>query len=97
MGDKIVGITGIIPEPEKDKAYLLGVIILPQFRLKGIGSALMKTILKRTRDLGYKKLIVHTVSYLDYFAPGAILYLKWGGKIEREYLHLTKSLELYPY
>jgi len=91
VNNEIVGLTGIVPNPKKDKADFLGVIVLPKFRMKGIGSALMKVVLNEARNLGYKRLVVHTVAYLDTFAPGAVLYLKWGGKIEMEYLHLVKE------
>jgi hypothetical protein len=33
---------------------------------------------------------VYTFSYLDSLAPGALLYLKTGGKVEAEYLQLAR-------
>jgi GNAT superfamily N-acetyltransferase len=89
--NRAVGVTGIVPHPEVGKARFLGVIVLPNFRKKGIGSALMYAVLNKAKQLGYKRLVVHTMAYLDALAPGAVLYLKSGGKIEAEYLHLLKE------
>src|SRR6266568_4171029 len=41
--------------------------------------------------LGQREMIVHTFSYLESLAPGALLYLKSGGKIEAEYLQLSRT------
>lgn len=89
--NKAVGVTGFVPHPEASEARFLGVMVLPNFRKKGIGSALMYAVLKKAKQLGYKRLVVHTMAYLDALAPGAVLYLKSGGKIEAEYLHLLKE------
>jgi len=51
----------------------------------------MNAALNRATKMGYKRLAVHTLAYLDALAPGAVLYLKSGGRIEAEYLHLTKE------
>ncbi|MEM1582172.1 MAG: GNAT family N-acetyltransferase [Candidatus Bathyarchaeia archaeon] len=93
IDDKIVGVTGVASRHDRDEAAFLGVMVLPQYRMKGIGWALMKAALNKTRQLGYRRLIVHTMAFLDSLAPGAILYLKSGGKIEAEYLHLTRGLK----
>jgi len=92
INKKAVGVTGIVPHPEADEARFLGVMVLPNFRMKGIGSALMYAALNKAKQLGYKRLVVHTTAYLDALAPGAVLYLKSGGKIEAEYLHLLKKI-----
>jgi len=34
---------------------------------------------------------VYTFSYLDSLAPGALLYLKSGGRIESEYLQMQRA------
>jgi len=91
INDKAVGVTGIVPSSKGDEAHFLGVMVLPNFRMKGIGSALMYAALNRAKQLGYRRLVVHTMAYLDTLAPGAVLYLKSGGKIEAEYLHLLKE------
>lgn len=89
--DEIVGVVGMLPGSKRGEARLTGVMVLPDFRMKGIGSALMGGMLNKAKQLGYKRLVVHTVAYLDSLAPGAVLYLKSGGKIEAEYLHLLKK------
>jgi len=94
VDNKIVGIAGVIPHhPGRGEASFSGVLVLPEFRMKGIGSALMSAALNKTAQMGYKRLVVHTLAYLDAFAPGAVLYLKSGGRIEAEYLHLVKEFE----
>jgi len=91
VNNKIVGVAGIVPHPEWKEASFLGVMVLPKYRFRGIGWTLMKASLNKTKQLGYKRLVVHTMAYMDSLAPGAILYLKSGGKIEAEYLHFLKS------
>ncbi|MEM2941091.1 MAG: GNAT family N-acetyltransferase [Thermoproteota archaeon] len=81
---KIVGVTGMVPGHEKGEAAFLGVLVLPQYRMRGIGGTLMKAVLNKAKQLGYERLVVHTMAYLDSLAPGATLYLKSGGKIEAE-------------
>jgi hypothetical protein len=50
----------------------------------------MSEISKFAKTLGQGKMVVCTFSYLDSLAPGALLYLKTGGKIDSEYIQLTK-------
>jgi len=88
---RISGVVGVFPRPGSDDAAFSGVIVLPEFRQKGIGSVLMNAALDRARQLGCRRLHVHTLAYLDSLAPGAVLYLKSGGRIEAEYLQLVKS------
>jgi N-acetylglutamate synthase-like GNAT family acetyltransferase len=90
--NKIGGLTGVDPHPERGEASFFGVLVLPSYRMGGIGSVLMNAALNKTRELGYDRLVVHTLAYLDALAPGAVLYIKSGGKIEAEYLHLVKEL-----
>jgi N-acetylglutamate synthase-like GNAT family acetyltransferase len=89
--DTIIGVVGVLPGSRRGEARLTGVMVLPDFRMKGIGSALMRAMLNKAKQLGYKRLVVHTLAYLDSLAPGAVLYLKSGGKMEAEYLHLLKK------
>jgi len=91
VDNRIVGYTAVVPHPERRGAGFHGVLVLPEFRMKGIGSALMNAALNKATQMGYKRLAVHTLAYLDALAPGAVLYLKSGGRIEAEYLHLTKE------
>ena len=86
-----VGLVGIIPDfYEPGVAWFRGAFVLPEHRGKRIGSALMSEISKFARSLGQRKMVVYTFSYLDSLAPGALLYLKSGGKIEAEYLQLAR-------
>ena len=73
------------------EAGFWGVYVLPEFRGRGIGSTLMREALTRARQLGQRKVVVFTVAALDSLPPGVMLYLKNGGKIEAEYLHLVMS------
>lgn len=91
VNDKIVGVTNVTPRLERGEASFSGVIVLPKWRMQGVGSVLMNAALNRTIGLGFSRLVVHTLSYLDALAPAAVLYLKSGGKIEAEYLHLVKE------
>jgi N-acetylglutamate synthase-like GNAT family acetyltransferase len=92
VDNKIVGVTGVIPRSEKGEASFSGVAVLPSFRMSGIGSMLMNAAINKTIQLRCKRLVVHTLAYLDALAPGAVLYMKSGGRIEAEYLHLVKEL-----
>jgi GNAT superfamily N-acetyltransferase len=86
-----VGLVGIIPDfYEPGVAWFRGAFVLPEHRGKRIGSALMSEISKFAKTLGQGKMVVYTFSYLDSLAPGALLYLKTGGKIDSEYIQLTK-------
>ncbi len=86
-----VGLAGIIPDYyEPGVAWFRGAFVLPEHRGKRIGSALMSEISKFAKILGQRKMVVYTFSYLDSLAPGALLYLKTGGKIEAEYLQLAR-------
>ncbi len=93
IDDKPIGITGVIPS-EKDPLHGIfqGVMVHPEYRMMRVGSTLMNKILKTIIGLGFKTLSVYTVAFLDRLAPGAILYLKSGGKIIREYIHLEKRI-----
>lgn len=91
IDNRAVGVTGIVPYHGVNEARFLGVTVLPEFRMQGIGSALMYAALNKAKQLGCKRLVVHTMAYLHALAPGAVLYLKSEGKIEAEYLHLIKE------
>lgn len=86
---RMVGFTGLIPDfYGSGKARFRGTSVLPEYRGKGIGSALMHEIIRFAKSLGQNGMVVYTFSYLDHLAPGASLYLKSGGRIEAEYLQL---------
>ena len=87
-----VGLVGIIPDYyEPGVAWFRGAFVLPEHRGKGVGSALMSEIARFAKHLGQREMKVYTFSYLDSLAPGALLYLKSGGKIEAEYLQLARN------
>jgi GNAT superfamily N-acetyltransferase len=91
LDEEAVGVVGIIPDYyEPGVAWFRGAFVLPEHRGKRIGSALMSVISKFAKNLGQRKMIVYTFSYLDSLAPGALLYLRSGGKIEAEYLQLSR-------
>jgi GNAT superfamily N-acetyltransferase len=86
------GLVGIIPDYyEPGVAWFRGAFVPPEHRGNGIGLTLMTEISRLARELGQRKMIVYTFSYLDSLAPGALLYLKSGGKIEAEYLQLART------
>jgi GNAT superfamily N-acetyltransferase len=85
------GLVGIIPDYyEPGVAWFRGAFVLPEHRGKRIGSTMMSEIARIAKDLGQRKMVVYTFSYLDSLAPGALLYLRSGGKIEAEYLQLSR-------
>jgi hypothetical protein len=51
----------------------------------------MNEAINWAKNLGQKKMTVFTFSYLECLAPGALLYIKTGGKIESEYLQLQRA------
>jgi GNAT superfamily N-acetyltransferase len=88
-----VGLVGIIPDYYgTGVGWFRGAYVAPEYRGRGIGSTLMSEIARLAKKLGQRKMIVYTFSYLDSLAPGALLYLKSGGKIEAEYLQLSRPI-----
>jgi N-acetylglutamate synthase-like GNAT family acetyltransferase len=69
-----------------------GAYVLPEFRERGIGSDLMTAVIDYAQRLDQKEMKVYTLALLDHLAPGALLYLKSGGKIEAEYIQLQKKM-----
>ncbi len=91
-GGRTVGMVGIIPDfYTPGEARFRGAYVLPEYRGRGIGMALMSEISRLAWEKGQRKMTVFTFSYLDCLAPGALLYLKSGGKIDAEYLQLEKE------
>ena len=60
-------------------------------RGQGVGSALMNGTIREAQRLLQKEMKVHTLALLDHLAPGAILYLRSGGRIEGEFLQLERK------
>jgi GNAT superfamily N-acetyltransferase len=73
------------------EARFNGAYVLPKHREQRIGSALMRFTILEAQRQKQKKMNVYTLGFLDYLAPGSLLYLKSGGKIEAEYLQLERS------
>jgi N-acetylglutamate synthase-like GNAT family acetyltransferase len=69
-----------------------GAYVLPEFRERGIGSDLMTAVIDYAHHHDQKEMKVYTLALLDHLAPGALMYLKSGGKIEAEYIQLQKSV-----
>ena len=87
-----VGMVGIIPDfYTTGEARFRGAYVLPEYRGRGIGMTLMSEISRLAREKGQRKMTVYTFSYLDCLAPGALLYLRSGGRIDAEYLQLEKE------
>ncbi|GEM_PF-3188220 len=87
---RVVGLTGFHVKGREGTFF--GVMVLPDHRLKGVGWELMKAALRKALEFGLERLTVYTLAYLDHLAPGAVLYLKSGGKIEAEYVQLERDL-----
>ena len=70
------------------EARFNGAYATPEFRKQGVGSALMSATIREARRRNQTTMRVYTLAFLDHLAPGAVLYLKTGGRIEGEYLQL---------
>lgn len=91
LGKEVVGLAGFTVG-EDNVGRFIGAMVLPEHRMGRIGSTLMQVILKEAKKAGLKSLRVYTLAFLDRLAPGAVLYLKSGGRITAEYLQLEKTL-----
>jgi GNAT superfamily N-acetyltransferase len=92
VGKTVVGFTGLIPDYyEAGEARFRGAFVLPNHRGKGYGRTLMNEAMEWAKKLGQNKMTAYTFSYLDCLAPGALLYIKCGGKIDGEYLQLQRA------
>jgi N-acetylglutamate synthase-like GNAT family acetyltransferase/GNAT superfamily N-acetyltransferase len=89
--EQLVGLAILRPDSYgSGEARFNGAYVLPKFREKRIGSALMNATICEAQRLHQKRMKVYTLAFLDHLAPGSLLYLKSGGKIEAEYLQLQK-------
>src|SRR5439155_20498086 len=92
VGKELVGFTGLIPDYYKvGDARFRGAFVLPEYRGKVFGRILMSEVSSWAKRQVQHKMTVYTFSYLDSLAPGALLYLKSGGKIESEYLQMQRA------
>ena len=88
LGDNVVGTSGYKPHPRLESmAWLAGVAVKPEYRLRGVGRALLCRVLDSVRGEGFKEAVVYTYSPIIGLAPGATLYLKADGLIQAEYIH----------
>jgi len=85
-GGEAVGLAGFYASGREGQ--LAGVFVRADRRGRGIGRALLLEVLRRAAELGVERTVVNTVAYLDRLAPGASLYLRHGGVVEAEYVHL---------
>ena len=89
---KLIGLAMIRPDSYgPGDGRFNGAYALPEFRGKGIGSELMNATIREAQRLNQKTMRVYTLAFLDHLAPGAVLYLKSGGKIEGEFLQLERK------
>jgi GNAT superfamily N-acetyltransferase len=92
LDEKLVGLATLRPDfYGRGQARFNGAYALPRFRGQGIGSALMNATIREAQQLHQKEMKVYTLAFLDHLAPGAILYLRSGGRIEAEYLQLERK------
>ena len=90
--EKIVGLAMIRPDSYgPGEARFNGAYVLPEYRGKRVGSDLMSAIIREAQRLNQQTMRVYTLAYLDHLAPGAVLYLKSGGRIEAEFLQLERK------
>jgi RimJ/RimL family protein N-acetyltransferase len=92
VGKEVVGLAGLIPDYYKaGDARFRGTFVVPEYRGRGYGRTIMSQASSWAKKLGQHKMTVYTFSYLECLAPGALLYIKSGGKIESEYLQLQRA------
>jgi GNAT superfamily N-acetyltransferase/N-acetylglutamate synthase-like GNAT family acetyltransferase len=92
-GTRTVALFGLIPDYySPGEARFRGAFVVQDQRGKGYGAMMMNAGLDWAKKLGQRKMTVYTFSYLDCLAPGALLYVKSGGKIESEYLQLQRAV-----
>lgn len=72
---------------DEDEADMGGVYVLPAYRGRGVGSALMWAILSGIRERAKCLVVPETVSSLDSDIPSIRLYKRWGARVRAEYLH----------
>jgi len=92
-GTRTVALFGLTPNYySPGEGRFRGAFVVPDHRGKGYGAMMMNAGIAWARKLGQRKMTVYTFSYLDSLTPGALLYVKSGGKIEAEYLQLQRAL-----
>lgn len=90
-GSRTVALYGLTPDYYgRGDARFRGAFVVPEYRGKGYGIMIMNQGIGWAKRLGQSRMTVYTFSYLDSLAPGALLYMKSGGKIESEYLQMQR-------
>lgn len=91
IDEKLVGVSILRPDYYgSGETRFNGAYAIPTLRKQGIGSALMGATIREAQKRNQKTMRVYTLAFLDHLAPGAVLYLKTGGRIEGEYLQLQR-------
>lgn len=91
VNQKLVGLSILRPDSYgSGEARFNGAYTTPESRRQGVGSALMDATIREAQKRNQTSMRVYTLAFLDHLAPGAVLYLKTGGRIEAEYLQLQK-------
>lgn len=86
IDEKLVGVSILRPDYcGSGETRFNGAYAIPTLRKQGIGPAMGATI-REARKRNQKTMRVYTLAFLDHLAPGAVLCLKTGGRIEGEYL-----------
>ena len=92
LDEKLVGVSILNPDfYGPGQGRFNGVYALPGFRGRGVGSGLMNATIREAQRLQQKEMKVYTTAFLDHLPPGAIVYLRSGGRIEGEYLQLERK------
>jgi len=92
IGNEVVALTGLIPDYYKSgEARFRGTFVVPEYRGRGIGRAMMNEGLDWAKKMGQRRMKVYTFSYMECLAPGALLYMQSGGRIESEYLQMQRA------
>lgn len=76
-GDKVVGWGDVFPQdnPRQKHRGSLGMGLLPEYRGKGIGSALLENVIKKAKQFGLEKIELHVYTTNE---PAITLYRKFG-------------------
>ena len=92
LEERLVGLAILVPDfYGPGESRFNGAYVLPKFRERRVGSALMNATIREACRLDQRKVNVYTTAFLDHLAPEAVLYLKSGGNIEAEYLQLQRK------
>lgn len=77
LENEVIGFPGFSLR-KRHIGQFFGVWVLPEHRMRRVGSTLIQVALKEAKKAGLENLRVYTMAFLDRFAPRVILYLKSG-------------------